>query len=218
MSTETTLNFMNLDFGRSSEYGEGDFVQKIFPRMDRETEEEFTIRVRAQASKGNQKNRLSRSDFPLGSPGLLFLQAVVLMSGMEKLTNPNEVSVVKFPHTDRNEDGSLTVLISVEELKKDPQFQVQQLKRTMGATMAEGMMSAFACELAMKAISLTCKDEAIKTHDLLDLFNDLPKASRLRITADCPDDCCIDETGQTGLRRLEVLRKQRWGTRTIGDD
>ena len=57
----------------------------------------------------------------------------------------------------------------------------------MGATMVEGMISAFACELAMKAISLTCKDEAIKTHDLLDLFKDLPKESRLRISADYPD-------------------------------
>ena len=211
MSTETALNLMNMDFGRYSEYGEGAFLQKIFPQMDRVTKEEFTTRVRAKAGKGNQKNRLTRSDFPLGSPGLLFLQAVTLMGGVEQLSNLDEVSVVKFPHTDRNEDGSLTVHLSVEELKKDPQFQEQQLKRTMGATMVEGMISAFACELAMKAISLTCKDEAIKTHDLLDLFNDLPKASRLRITADCPDIVVLMEQAR------QVFGSWRYFENNVGE-
>ena len=65
----------------------------------------------------------------------------------------------------------------------------------MGANMMEAMMSAFACELAMKAICLTVKDEALKTHDLLALFNDLPKASIRRIKADYPgiDDLMMEE-------------------------
>ena len=187
MSNDTTLNLMNMDFGRNSEYGEGTFVQKVFPSVERITEEDLKKRISAKVGKGDKRNRLTRRDFPLGSPGLLFLQAVALMGGVEHLSNLDEVSVVKFPYTARNEDGSLSVHLPMEELQQDPKFQEQQLKRTMGATMVEGMISAFACELAMKAISLTCKDEAIKTHDLLDLFNDLPKESRLRISADYPD-------------------------------
>ena len=46
------------------------------------------------------------------------------------------------------------------------------------------MIAAFACELALKAISLTCTDEASKSHDLLDLFDHLPRESRDRIEAD----------------------------------
>ena len=139
MSNQTTHNLMNMDlFGRHSEYGEGTFLQKIFPRTDRVTEEEFTTRVNTKAGKGKKRDRLTRSDFPLGSPGFLFLQAVTLMAGVEHLSNPNEVSVVKFPQTDRNEDGSLTLHLPVEGLMKDPQFQERQLKQTMGATMVGG--------------------------------------------------------------------------------
>ena len=72
MSTDTTLNLMNMDFGRNSEYGEGAFVQKIFPSMERITEEEFKKRMSAKAGKSDKNNRLTRRDFPLGSPGFLF--------------------------------------------------------------------------------------------------------------------------------------------------
>ncbi len=46
------------------------------------------------------------------------------------------------------------------------------------------MIAAFACELTLKAISLTCTDEAKKTHDLLELFEHLPEESRDRLEAD----------------------------------
>ena len=49
------------------------------------------------------------------------------------------------------------------------------------------LTSAFSCELAMKAICLTCNDMAIKTHDLLDLFEDLPDECKGRIVADYPE-------------------------------
>ena len=53
--------------------------------------------------------------------------------------------------------------------------------------MARGMMSAFACELAMKAVSLTVNDAARKTHDLLCLYDHLPKSSKQRLEFDFPD-------------------------------
>lgn len=187
MSKETSLNLMNLDLGRNPDYGEGVFVQKIFPSMERISQEEFKERISARAGEAGKANRLTRREFSEGTPGLLFVQAVALMGGLERLADLDEVSVMKFPDSDMNEDGSLSVHLSREGLNDDPKFYEHDLRRTTGATMVEGMISAFACELAIKAISLTYKDEAIKTHDLLDLFDDLPEKSRLRICADFPD-------------------------------
>lgn len=48
------------------------------------------------------------------------------------------------------------------------------------------MIAAFACELALKAISLTQTDEARRTHDLLELCDSLPPESRDRLAADFP--------------------------------
>ena len=55
-----------------------------------------------------------------------------------------------------------------------------------GSTMTRALMSAFACELAMKAIRLTRLDEARKQHDLLALYRDLPEDSRTRMEMDYP--------------------------------
>ena len=54
----------------------------------------------------------------------------------------------------------------------------------MGLLMMSGMNAAFACELGLKAILITRLDEARKTHDLLDLYNDLPEDSKTRLKAD----------------------------------
>lgn len=48
----------------------------------------------------------------------------------------------------------------------DIQFRERRLLRNLGETLTAAMISAFACELAMKAISLTVNDQALKTHDL----------------------------------------------------
>ncbi len=50
--------------------------------------------------------------------------------------------------------------------------------------MMAGMNAAFACELALKAIQITHLDEARKTHDLLELYRDLPEDSKTRLKAD----------------------------------
>ena len=66
--------------------------------------------------------------------------------------------------------------------------------------MARGMMSAFACELAMKAISLTVSDEARREHDLLLLYRDLPESSRQRLEFDYP-----------GIAEVMAEGRQRFG-------
>ena len=62
--------------------------------------------------------------------------------------------------------------------------------------MARGMMSAFACELTMKAISLTVKDEAWKGHDLRCLYRDLPSSSKERLEFDFPEIAGVLEEGR----------------------
>ena len=69
--------------------------------------------------------------------------------------------------------------------------------------MSHSMMSAFACELAMKSISLTCNDEAEKIHDLIDLYNDLPQHSRDSMEADYPE---IEEVLDQGRQVFDNWR------------
>ena len=187
-------------FGNYPKYADGQFVEKIFPTLDRHTEEEINNRIRAKVKEGNKKGKLTRNGFPLGSPGYLFLQATILMAGAGEISNPHEISVVNFPDVDVRDDGSLVAYMSVEELKEDPQFYKNRMMRMMGSTMVEAMISAFACELAMKAICLTCKDEAVRDHNLLDLYNDLPENSRKRIEADF-----------AGIRKVFEKGKQTFG-------
>ena len=107
------------------------------------------------------------------------------MSGVERL--PRKSSVARFRDIDINDDGSATVHVPTKELREDSKTTEHELMKRLGSTMTIAMMSAFACELAMKAIRLTRMDKARKTHDLWRLYRDLPTDSRARIEEDPPD-------------------------------
>lgn len=184
MSNETGTNMFNMIFGLYPEYATGQFVEKIFPCMDRQTEDEIKKRVNAKVREGNIEGKLTRNCFPSGSAGFLYLQAVLLMAGVGETSDPLEMLSTQFPWPDLKDDGSAAVYLPMEELGKDPQYLEFGTVKMLGSTMARAMLSAFACELTMKAICLTCKDEALKDHDLLDLYEDLPESSRKRIEAD----------------------------------
>ena len=77
--------------------------------------------------------------------------------------------------------------VPTKELSEHTKTSEDELMRRLGSTMTIAMMSAFACELAMKAISLTRMDEARKSHDLWQLYRDLPEDSRARIEEDYPE-------------------------------
>ena len=77
----------------------------------------------------------------------------------------------------------------------------------MGTTRTEAMTAAFACELAMNAICLTCKDEAIRTHDLIELYHDLPQRSRTRIEADYPEIAAVMEAGRQTFGEWRYFQK-----------
>lgn len=187
MSKEGGLNFMNLRLSRLQTYGNGVFAYKIFPNLERLSEQEHRKQVSLNAALGKKQGKLTRSEFPIGTPGFFFLQALILMAGIEQPINPSELSVVEFPDFDLKDDGTAVVRYSREKLRESTWQQEYGFMRRLGTTVSQSMMSAFACELAMKSISLTCNDEAEKIHDLFDLYNDLPQPSRGRIEADYPE-------------------------------
>ena len=138
---------------------DADFVMKLFRPLARLSETELRQRYRGKV--------LTRNDFPAGSAGFLSLQARLLMSEVDQL--PLEASPVP-------DSGAFSL--------NDPSGRERETMRRMGRTMSHSMMSAFACELAMKSIHLTCQDQAPKTHDLWCLYKVLPDTSRTRLEED----------------------------------
>ncbi len=186
MSKDGGLNTFGMVLGMRPKYrDDATFIQKIFPYIDRLSVEEFSQRVRDEEQKGPKRNWLTRSSFPDGSAGFLFLQARALMSGVERL--PRELSVVRFWDVDTHDDGSATVHIPTEQLSEHSKTSEKELMKRLGSTMTIALMSAFACELAMKAICLTRRYKARKSHDLWQLYRDLSEDSRTRIEEDFPE-------------------------------
>lgn len=185
MSRQSGLNLMSVLTGIGVRYrGDATFVQKIFPHIERLSPEELHLRVNESVQNASRRGRLSRGSFPAGSAGFLFLQARALMSGVERL--PRESSVARFWAVDMHDDGSATVHIPTEELKEHTKTTEHELMKRLGSTMTVAFNSAFACELAMKAIGLTRLDEARRNHDLWELYGDLPEDSRARVETDFP--------------------------------
>ena len=210
MSEQDASNTFQMAFGGTPKYrDDARFVSKIFPHIDRQTAKEFHDRTSTAAQKGPREDWLTRRDFPGGSAGYLFLQARALMSGVERL--PRESSVVRFWDIDINDDGSATLHVPTKELSEDFKTSENELMKRLGSTMTIAMMSAFACELAMKAIRLTRTNEARKSHDLWRLYCDLPEDSRARMEQDFP------EVGSVLKKARYTFGKWRYFEANAGD-
>ena len=197
MSKVSSLNILSLLTGMGLKYRcDATFVQKIFPHFERLSAEELHRRISDEAESSSRSGRLSRSSFPAGSAGFLFLQARALMSGVERL--PGELSAARFWPVDMRDDGSATMHIPVKELKEHSKSSEHELMKRLGSTMTVAFNSAFACELAMKAIGLTRSDDARRNHDLWELYCDLPEDSRARMETDFPGiDSVMKDTRHT---------------------
>ena len=186
MEDEGSRNLFNLAVDQEFSYSEdGKFLKKIFPPQIRQPDVDFHKHVTAKAAKGKRTGWDTRSTLPAGSAGFGFLQAKVLMSGLQLL--PRELSAARFPTVEFNDDGSATLFTPRDELAKHSKTHELELLERLGSNVNVAMMSAFACELAMKAICLTRLDEARRKHDLWRLYRDLPPDSRKRLEADFPD-------------------------------
>lgn len=156
---------------------------------------------------------LTRHGFSEGAPSYFYLQAVELMTAVECL--PRLDSVGRFPKADvGREMASVRMEEFLEPVTEDPEFLERETMRRLGTTMSSGVLSAFACELALKAICLTVTGEAKKSHDLVVLYGGLPRGSRDRITADLSDMDEIIEESRHLFWQLAVFRAASWG---VGD-
>ena len=82
LSRETTTNLMNLAFGLTPKYDDGVFVQNVRVPLEPQPHEQVIERVRANLDQAKPPRSLTRDEFPLGSPGFLFIQASILMAGI----------------------------------------------------------------------------------------------------------------------------------------
>ena len=179
-------NALRIRCGEYPEYGEGPFLQKAIIVEETLSEADVRTRIAKKLSQNAGKRQvLTRSTFPLGTAGNLYMQAKILISGVRDVyslygTSIGEHEIVDLP------DGrfELDLTKSAGPMVKDPQYHEFQMMGRLGCQMSAAMLAAFACELLMKAISLACNDEASRTHDLMDLYLDLPQDSRRRLLID----------------------------------
>ena len=72
MSEQDRTNTFNMALGLPAKYQEdAKLVSKIFPYIDRQTEDEFRQRTTEESAKEEKRGWLTRSDFPAGSAGFL---------------------------------------------------------------------------------------------------------------------------------------------------
>ena len=203
MSREASTNLMNMCFGDNARYQDGIFLEKLIPDMERLESEEFRKRILAARAQKPERETITRHSFPAGSAGLLYMQANLLIEGVGYVLDPLYSSIIEFDNFYIRDDGSTITQIPTdeEEIKKNPKYYEHRLYKKLGVVMANAMISAFACELAMKALSMTCNDVASKSHDLFDLYEALPKQSCKRMEIDFP-----------GIRTVMQKGKQTFGT------
>ncbi|MCE2530328.1 MAG: hypothetical protein J4G11_10770 [Acidimicrobiia bacterium] len=205
-SEESFINALNMMLGHQPKYGDGPFAQKVFPKIDWLSEQELSDRVALSKSHDgkNPRGRLTRHEFPGGAPGWFFLQARALLDGVSGGTDYEGDSIADFSDYQVNPDGSVTVRIDAHALSQNPRHQEQELLTRAGLLLPNEMIAAFACEFALKAISMTCTDEARKIHDLLELFDNLRENSRDRLEADFStmQDVLTEHRGTFGTWRF----------------
>ena len=209
MRREADGNLTKVCRGLAAQYREdAKFVFKILPDMDH-NRAHVDKRIAAKITAARRKGWLDRVSFPKGTAGYLYLQASTFMAGIESL--PYEMSVIRYSdfdfeelrisEIDMSDDGLARVSAKAMGTFRHPSKRI--LMERMGSVMMLGMISAFSCELALKALLITRQDEAKKTHDLLDLYKDLPEDSRTRLKADFAE---IDSVLQDGRQTFDRWR------------
>lgn len=197
MQNEHAANLENVSSARLPRYAENaTFVLKTFPTRESMSPNDFCDRVNRSMATPSRRDKIDRNRFPPGSPGFFILQATTLMASVEDISHPQSRSVADFPQVSFRDDGTAVWTVSMEGISDDPQFHERRLLRNLGETLTAAMISAFACELAMKAVSLTANDESLKKHDLKQLYDDLPEPSRLRVVADYPSIATALDAGR----------------------
>ena len=214
MTSEANINLLNMmHWGRCPKYEDGLFARKIFPYIERQTEAEIRQRISKKAAERNKNGKLTRNNFLAGSAGLFYLQAKILVAGIADIVNLHDRFAIERDVYRFQKDGSVMVSDSLlEKMGEDAGSSEYKIMRQMGCYMSSAMLAAFSCELTMKAICLTCKDEALKDHDLLNLYYDLPEECQQRILADFKE---IEDIMKDGRH---TFGKWRYFEKNIGEE
>ena len=193
MCQEAERNMLAARSGHPSKYrADAQFVLKLLPDMDRDREK-VDQRIDANLAQGRRTKRLTRHEIPPGTAGYLYAQMRILLAGVEQL--PKEKSVISHvdfhfvePQVSSSDwekvDGTWCLSTSVPDCFRKPSKRT--LMARMGAALTAGMASAFACEVGMKAVLIIRLDEAAMTHDLSELYRELPEDCQRRLEADFP--------------------------------
>ena len=206
MKREAAQNVPLARVGRGSNYaGTARFVVKLLPDMDRDIAS-YDRDLAASLRLKRRSGYLDRRNFPAGQAGYLFAQSEVLVAGLNGL--PREMSALSLadleygtPEVRRvdptiRDDGARRVLRSIPVRYRNPSNAA--VKTRMGMLMMAGSTAAFACELAMKAVLMTRKHVAEKTHDLAKLYAALPADCRERLDRDFGEiEAVLKENRQT---------------------
>lgn len=163
------------------------FVSKRFPDLKRRTQEE--VRGGIKKNQNSEKNTLDRKDFPEGTPAALYFEAILLMSSVAQFPLTERRSIGRRVGLARDTDGNtvLDIATDTEKWQQDAKIEQREAAIKMGTNLSTAMLSAFSCELVMKAISLTTSNRAQRTHNLADLYANLPPSSRSRLETDFPE-------------------------------
>ncbi len=169
------------------------FVLKVLPDFKRDepyVDKRIASKQKSSRTAKQKRDWLTRHDVQKGAAGYFYLQACTIMAGTSTIPRVETVipySEISFKEldvsSDRKSDNYYQISLSANTNSMSSRSS-GNLMSNIGALMSLGMSSAFACELALKAILLTRKDEAKKTHDLLELYLDLPDDCKLRMKAD----------------------------------
>ena len=219
MRREADDNMAAARVGRPSNYRPGaGFVLKLLPDMHRD-KSKVDRRIAASLEGGRKRGRLTRHEIPPGTAGYLYAQAQAFLAGIENLSE--EKSAITHSDFEYGEpqlvgveqstgDGTLRVKGRVPAIHRKPSG--LELMQRMGTALVTGMAEAFACEVGMKAILVTRLDGAAKTHDLLELYEELPEDSRRRLEGDFPSIAEVLEHSR------ETFGKWRYFEQGIGED
>ena len=189
---EAERNILDACLGRAVKYRpDAKFVVKIIPDMRRDRAR-MNAKIKAALKlprRANGTSWITRHDVPAGNAGFLYLQAKLLAAGARSL--PGEMAINRWDEL----EVAQPLGVSIEKLDQSrahmsvefagsPRTEPRTWEERAGAVMMRTMMAAFSCEVALKAILMTRNHRARKTHDLFELYTDLPEDCRARMKCD----------------------------------
>ena len=194
MEREAHCNMAAARVGQPARYrANAGFVLKLLPDMDRDVAK-VERRIKVSLAEGRKRGRLTRHEFPPGTAGYLYAQAIAFLAGVENLSR--EKAAFALTDLEYGEpqpvgidgsagDGTIHVTGRIPAIHRKPSN--RGLMARIGTALVAGTAGAFACEVGMKALLVTRLDGAAKTHDLLALYGELPSDSRDRLEGDFPE-------------------------------